>query len=44
MALAYGYNNYQDYSPNTGVGQDLQYKGSRKSAIGSIRVYSGTLT
>ena len=42
MAIAYGYNNYQDYSPNTGVGQDLQYKGSRKSAIGSIRVYSGT--
>ena len=42
MALAYGYNNYEDYDPNTGAGQDLQYKASRKAAVGSIRVYSGT--
>ncbi|MEC8399838.1 MAG: hypothetical protein VXZ28_00760, partial [Bacteroidota bacterium] len=42
MALAYGYNNYQDYDPVTLAGQDLQYKASRKAAVGSIRVYSGT--
>ena len=42
MALAYGYNNYEDYDPNTGSGQDVQYKASRKAAVGSIRVYSGT--
>ena len=41
MALAYGYNNYQDYNPITGTGQDVQYKASRKGAIGSLRVYSG---
>ena len=42
MALAYGYNNYEDYDPVTLAGQDLQYKASRKAAVGSIRVYSGT--
>ena len=42
MALAYGYNNYADYDPNTGSGQDIQYKASRKAAVGSIRVYSGS--
>ena len=42
MALAYGYNNYEEYDPNTGSGQDVQYKASRKAAVGSIRVYSGT--
>ena len=42
MALAYGYNNYADYDVTTGTGQDLQYKASRKAAVGSIRVYSGT--
>ena len=41
MALAYGYNNYEDYNPITGSGQDVQYKASRKAAVGSIRVYSG---
>ena len=42
MALAYGYNNYEEYDANTGSGQDVQYKASRKAAVGSIRVYSGT--
>jgi hypothetical protein len=42
MALAYGYNNYEEYNPVTGSGQDVQYKASRKAAVGSIRVYSGT--
>ena len=42
MALAYGYNNYEDFNPTLGTGQDVQYKASRKAAVGSIRVYSGT--
>ena len=42
MALAYGYNNYEDYDAVTVTGQDLQYKASRKAAVGSIRVYSGS--
>jgi hypothetical protein len=42
MALAYGYNNYEEYDPITGSGQDIQFKASRKAAVGSIRVYSGT--
>ena len=42
MALAYGYNNYDQYNSETGTGQDVQYKASRKGAIGSLRVYSGT--
>ena len=42
MALAYGYNNYRDFDPILGTGQDIQYKASRKAAVGSIRVYSGT--
>ncbi|PCJ81786.1 MAG: hypothetical protein COA49_04595, partial [Bacteroidetes bacterium] len=42
MALAYGYNNYRTFNPMNGIGQDVQYKASRKGAIGSIRVYSGT--
>ena len=42
MALAYGYNNYEEYNPTTGSGQELQYKASRKAAVGSIRVYSGS--
>ena len=41
MALAYGYNNYEDYSTENLTGQDIQFKASRKGAIGSIRVYSG---
>ena len=42
MALAYGYNNYRDFNTETGTGQDFQYKASRKGAVGSIRMYSGT--
>jgi hypothetical protein len=41
MALAYGYNNYEDYDPILGSGQDVQFKASRKAAVGSIRSYSG---
>jgi hypothetical protein len=41
MALAYGYNNYEPYNPVLGTGQDVQFKASRKGAVGSIRVYSG---
>ena len=41
MAIAYGYNNYRDFNSESGTGQDVQYKASRKSATGSIRVYSG---
>ncbi|MGY8916778.1 MAG: T9SS type A sorting domain-containing protein [Flavobacteriales bacterium] len=40
MALAYGYNMYAPYVD--GTGQDVPYKASRKGAVGSIRVYSGT--
>ena len=42
MALAYGYNNYEDYNPISGTGQDIQYKASRKAAVTALRVYSGT--
>ena len=42
MALAYGYNEYEAYNAVTGTGQDIQYKASRKGAVGSIRTYSGT--
>ena len=42
MALAYGYNNYDEFNPSQGTGQDVQYKASRKAAVGSIRVYSGS--
>ena len=41
MALAYGYNNYQEYDPILGSGQDVQYKASRKAAVGSLRNYAG---
>ncbi|MEO0403889.1 MAG: hypothetical protein AAF193_03365, partial [Bacteroidota bacterium] len=41
MVLAYGYNNYREFDPVLGQGQDVQYKASRKSATGSIRVYCG---
>jgi len=42
MALAYGYNMYDPYDSAAGTGQDIPYKASRKGAVGSIRVYSGT--
>ena len=41
MALAYGYNNYEPYDPILGSGQDVQYKASRKAAVGSLRSYAG---
>ena len=41
MVLAYGYNNYEDYDPILGSGQDVQYKASRKAAVGSLRTYAG---
>ena len=41
MVLAYGYNNYEEYNPVTGAGQDVQFKASRKAAVGSIRAYAG---
>jgi hypothetical protein len=41
MALAYGYNSYREFDPVTGIGQDVEYKASRKGAIGSIRSFSG---
>ncbi|MFT6728234.1 MAG: hypothetical protein ACJAV7_002701, partial [Flavobacteriales bacterium] len=41
MAIAYGYNNYQEFDPSLGQGQDLQYLPSRKAATAAIRVFSG---
>jgi len=41
MVLAYGYNDYRPYDANLGTGQDIQFKASRKAAVGSIRSYSG---
>ena len=41
MVLAYGYNNYEEYNSVLGSGQDVQFKASRKAAVGSLRSYSG---
>jgi hypothetical protein len=41
MVLAYGYNNYEEYDPILGSGQDVQFKASRKAAVGSLRSYAG---
>jgi hypothetical protein len=41
MVLAYGFNNYEEYDPVQGSGQDVQFKASRKASVGSLRVYSG---
>ncbi|WP_306640565.1 hypothetical protein [Sanyastnella coralliicola] len=42
MALAYGYNNYEQYNPILLTGQDEQYKASRSAAGGTaIKVYTG---
>ena len=41
MVLAYGYNNYEEYNSVLGTGQDVQFKASRKAAVGSLRSYSG---
>lgn len=40
MALAYGYNNWQDYNADALTGQPFQYKAGRKAATGSIRAYT----
>jgi hypothetical protein len=34
MAIAYGYNNYEDYNPNTLTGQAEPYVASRKNGVG----------
>ena len=44
MALAYGYNNYRRYDRGAGTGQDVQFKASRKAAVGSIRLTAAFLT
>ena len=41
MVLAYAQNNYREYNPLNGSGQDEQFKASRKAATGSLRVYTG---
>ncbi len=41
LALAYGYNNYEEFDPNTNTGQDVQFLASRSAAGGtSIRPYT----
>ncbi|MGC6533887.1 MAG: T9SS C-terminal target domain-containing protein, partial [Flavobacteriales bacterium] len=40
IALAYGYNNYLDFDPVSGQGQDVQYLASRKGATGAIRTFA----
>ena len=40
MALAYGYNNYREFDPSFGTGQDEQYLASRKGALGALKAYS----
>jgi hypothetical protein len=37
LAVAYGYNNWQDYNFNTGDGQPFPYIRGRKSPLGEIR-------
>ncbi|WP_235298813.1 hypothetical protein [Portibacter marinus] len=37
MVIAYAYNNYDDFDPRTGLGQQMQYCEGRKN----IRVYTG---
>lgn len=41
IAIAYGYNNYEDYNLTTGTGQAFPYVAGRKAAFGSIRSYVG---
>jgi hypothetical protein len=41
LAIAYGYNNYQDYNVSTRTGQAVAYVVGRKGASGSIRSYTG---
>jgi len=39
LAIAYGYNNYENYDPVNRTGQAFTYVESRKGAVGSIRKY-----
>jgi len=41
LAVAYGYNNYEDYNPSNGQGQNSPYFQGRKSPIGSIKSVVG---
>jgi len=41
IAIAYGYNNYEDYNYLTQSGAALPYIASRKSAIGDIKTFCG---
>ncbi|MCB9192917.1 MAG: T9SS C-terminal target domain-containing protein [Flavobacteriales bacterium] len=41
IAIAYGYNNWEDYNPGTLTGQPYPYVAGRKAASGAIRSYSG---
>ena len=43
MVLAYGYNNYRPYAI-LGTGQDVQFKASRKAAVGSFDLTQAFLT
>ncbi len=38
MAVAYGYNNYEEYQFETGSGQDLPFLSSRKAVFGTVPV------
>lgn len=40
IAIAYGYNNYEDYNYNASSGQNAAYFQGRKSPIGSIKTIS----
>ena len=41
MAIAYGYNNYEDYNPSQLTGQAFPFKSGRKSTRGEIISFSG---
>jgi hypothetical protein len=41
MVIAYGYNNYREFDPATGIGQDEKFLPSRKSALAEIRIAKG---
>ena len=41
IAIAYGYNNYEDYNIATRTGQPFPYVAGRKAAFGAIRTYTG---
>ncbi|MCB0769008.1 MAG: T9SS type A sorting domain-containing protein [Flavobacteriales bacterium] len=41
LAIAYGYNNFEDYDPVQLTGQPFPFVASRKGAFGAIRKYTG---